>query len=244
MNKIQLSFSGAKPLDQDICNWAQILDNDQQAPGVQLDTIDVDIANLQENFLNCGIPRYTIQDLELLLFQAQEIDKRLQKWEESLPSSWRPIIVSEPVCIAPSITAAGLYQSHCTVHCSISISSMWNRYRASRIRVLTILQTCNPTEHTYQEQIQQLADDTCATVPFHLGNRTETGVMGDKRVLYPMVRGDKLMEEHYTIASAKGGINLLGPLTLLMGRTDLRQGQREWIGGQVRRIFKLYRLGN
>lgn len=237
-----MSFLGAQQLDEDIGTWAQILEDDQQSPGVKLDTINLDLANLQSEFQSCDSPKHEIQDLELLS-KALVINDRLQKWEESLPSSWIPIVVSGPSCIAPSIAAAGLYQPHCTVHRSVFVASIWNRYRVSRIRVLTIIRAYLHTETIHHEQSQQLIDDICATVPFHLGNRMETGVMGDKRVLYPTVRGERMMDEHYTIASAKGGINLLGPLTFLMERMDLRQGQREWIGAQIGRIFKLYRLG-
>ena len=70
----------------------------------------------------------------------------------------------------------------------------------------------------------------------------ETGELGDRRVFYPAVAGENLRDEHYTTASAMGGIRLLGPLGQLMGRSDLRKGQSQWIGGQVDRIFRVYRL--
>lgn len=238
-----MSFADAKPLDNDVGSWAPILDNEQQPPGFRLDTIIVDLANLQATIKHSNTFRHKVQDTELLA-QALDIDQRLQNWEESLPISWLPSHVYGPSCIAPSIVAAGVYQSHCTVHCSLSVSGIWNRYYSSRIRVLTILQTFLPSEVMYHQQIQQLVDNICAVVPFHLGDRMETSELGNKSVRYPTIRGEKLADEHYIIASAKGGIILLEPLGLLMGRTDLREGQREWIGGQIKRIYKLYRLGS
>jgi hypothetical protein len=48
---------------------------------------------------------------------------------------------------------------------------------------------------------------------------------------------------HYLHATAIGGYQLLDALTALVSMTvPLREGQREWIGGQITRVFKIYNI--
>lgn len=95
-----------------------------------------------------------------------------------------------------------------------------------------------------QNKIQQLADDICASIPFTLGDKIKPGAMGDRRVQYPHAPGQEVPAGHYQMAPAMGGFWLLGPLQMLMGlKIGLRDGQKQWIGGQLRRIAHIYNIG-
>jgi hypothetical protein len=95
-------------------------------------------------------------------------------------------------------------------------------------------------EHT----IQQLADDICASIPFYLGDRTRSGKMGDRNAQYPHAAGSSVPSTHYQMAPVSGGYQLLGVFsTLLNMDIKLRDGQRQWISGQLRRLSTIYNLG-
>jgi hypothetical protein len=65
--------------------------------------------------------------------------------------------------------------------------------------------------------------------------------MDDKRVQYPQAPGEDLPEGHYQMAPAMGGWQLLEILpSLIRLPAKLRPGQREWVGGQMMRIARLY----
>ena len=89
-------------------------------------------------------------------------------------------------------------------------------------------------------------NDICACIPFHLGDRIKPGIIGDKKVAYLHAAGEEIRESHYQMAPVQGGFQLLAPLGMLleMGtRVEMRKGQREWIGGQMMRVARIYNLG-
>ena len=112
-------------------------------------------------------------------------------------------------CVASSIRNAGLYQYHCDIYPSISIASIWNKYRLSRLTAQSIILSCLShcpsyatmiarAPHPCQNAIQLLADDICASVPFHLGDRIKPGRIGDRDVKYPREEGKEVSEEQFS----------------------------------------------
>ena len=92
--------------------------------------------------------------------------------------------------------------------------------------------------------IQQEADDICADVPFHIGDRTKPGAVGDTSVKYPHPAGVATPSSHYLHAPAIGGYQLFDPLTTLVSmKIILRDGQKEWISQQIKRVFRIYNIG-
>jgi hypothetical protein len=62
-----------------------------------------------------------------------------------------------------------------------------------------------------------------------------------KRVNYPHPAGVPTPPSHYLYATAIGGYQLFNPLTaLVIMPIQMREGQREWICGQIARVFKIY----
>jgi hypothetical protein len=105
------------------------------------------------------------------------------------------------------------------------------------------LSTVTDDISTRRHRIQQEADDICACVPYHIGDRNAPGAVGDKRVTYPHPIGVPTPLPHYLHATAIGGYQLLDALAALVSMTvPLREGQREWIGGQIMRVFKIYNI--
>jgi hypothetical protein len=249
------SFKTCKTVEYDPGEWANIPQYTVLPANSSLDGINLNLARLQ-----AAIPQdfatgsdSTSLDIKDIIEAARGIDRQLIEWSGTLPLSWLATRVTGEDSIPPSIGQAGLYQSHCHVYKSIQIAYLWNRQRLSRIRaqkiMLTQLLLQEPSlsnrmsQASCQNTIQQLADDICATLPFYLGDRTKPGRLGDRNVEYPHARGSPIPETHYQMAPAMGGYQLLGALgTLLRFDIILRNGQKQWIGGQLVRLARICRL--
>jgi hypothetical protein len=228
------------------------------SPDLQLDNINASVTffnasvirTLQSDETNPDSPE---SEIRKLLYEAWVIEKLLADWHANLPASWRPIKVSGEDCISASIQQAGLYQPHCHIYPSLPVSNTWNKYRVAQIRIhfgmLNLLSRFPSLSTTANEiskcrtRIQQEADDICACIPYHIGDRTKPGVCGDKRVKYPHPQGVPTPSSHYLHATAIGGYNLFTPLTALtVMALPLREGEREWIQGQIMRVFRIYNI--
>jgi hypothetical protein len=238
--------------------WGYLAADTDVSPDIQLDNIKVNLAifntsvtqvlKLDESNLDSRQ-----SEIRKLLCESSEIEKRLADWDANLPASWRPVKVSGENCISASIQRAGLYQPHCHVYPSLPVSKTWNKYRLAQITLqfgifnllsrFPSLSTAASNISTCRHRIQQEADDICACIPFHIGDRNVPGAVGDKRVKYPHPTGVPTPLPHYLHATAIGGYQLLDALTALVSTTvPLREGQREWIGGQIMRVFKIYNI--
>ena len=94
--------------------------------------------------------------------------------------------------------------------------------------------------NTAKQMIQELADDICGSIPFHLGTKI-SGTPGDTtNVEYPTDGISATTSDHRRAASALGGWFLFPALTAAKSATCLREGQQQWISGQLKRIGKLY----
>lgn len=200
-----------------------------------------------------------------LLARVRELDCRLVDWYDTIPEAWVPVTIwaTGGGGISDSIGAAGLYQSHCTVHESVFIANMLNGHACTRIKVQLLLLDCLELidadqvsfgddfeashsivsmRETAKSIVQDLADAICASIPFHLGDRNEALRIDDTSVQYPRIGISLLPQEHYITAAAHGGIFLITKLTQLLSLGPLlREGQREWILGQMGRIKRIYR---
>ncbi|KAF4638024.1 hypothetical protein G7Y89_g40 [Cudoniella acicularis] len=254
---IEKAYRDSQPLRDDVYSWKNIAEDSDLPPGVRLDTICMDVANLNASVVRLmqdqGEKNSHQTGIFPLLVQAAEIESRLAAWSTSIPSFWRPIAVHGPNCISPGIQRAGLYQQYCDVYPSITASGIWNKYRLAKIRVQrSILSLLSQHEQTAsnlaqqdlsQGRIQLEVDNICASIPYHLGDRTRPGRIGDKSIRYPHPPGISVPDIHYLRGLALGGFVLLNPLgAVLEMDLKLREGQREWIGGQLMRTFRVYNL--
>lgn len=233
--------------------WSELAPDSDQIPTVRLDTVNVDLANMQAYALallrNTDIPPgVRFNRIMQTITYLSDIDDRLTAWARSLPPAWIPIRVSGKEYIPPNIPQAGLYQPHCDIYTSVFIASLWNKQRLSQIRVKSLIMSCLAQEQVSpatikqreacQIWIQQAADYICASVPFNIGDRVQPE---DKNVRYPHAPGRPVPKDHYQTGPAMGGWSLLQPLGALWGmKIKLRDGQRQWIGGQMARIARIY----
>ena len=228
-----------------------------ESPHIQFDDINVDVANFNAQatrFLQSGegLESQLSRGRELL-DEAFKIERRLTDWKFNLPTSWRATEVSGRNCVSRSIQEAGLYQDHCYAYSCLAVSNTWNKYRMANMRIqfaisnllsqFPLLSTEVNEISIRRQQIQQEADNICACIPYHLGDRTMPGNVGDMNVDYPHPNGVPTPPSHYLHATAIGGFQLVNPLTTLLSmKVDLRDGQREWVYHQMMRLFKIYNV--
>lgn len=233
--------------------WAALLPASEELPGVRLDGINLDLANLRattQSITKMPPSHNEAYLIPSLLEDAADLEQRLAQWHESIPDSWLPTRISAPDEITPTLQ---LYQDYCDVYKSMFVASLWNKLRLSQISVrFTVLALLDYQPATSvnikkrlhsQSGIQQIADDICASVPYYIGDRMRPGRAGEPRINYPRVPGRPPIMDHYQTGPALGGWALILPLsTLIRMRISLRGGQRDWIRGQMGRTARIYNI--
>ncbi|KAI0967319.1 hypothetical protein F4678DRAFT_446243 [Xylaria arbuscula] len=145
-----------------------------------LSTIVIQLANFCADVKNIHI----VEPAEIIR-TALGIDADLVSLLISVPPSWSYTTVQVPIIDGNFITKA-IWGSHYHVYNSIAAASMWNNYRSARIVVQELIldtlrnlelywpdntpyfQQNNLVDHC-QQTILQLAEDICASAPFHFG---------------------------------------------------------------------------
>ena len=87
-----------------------------------------------------------------------------------------------------------------------------------------------------------MADDICASVPFHLGTKTFGGPSDRGEVQYPDDGKEKPSNDYRRSAAGLGGWFILEPLKMAAKAPALREGQQEWILKQIERIQRIYTI--
>lgn len=244
-------LSSEEPVSVDALALDGFVDNVPRTPGNRQDDLNIQVADLGDRAAQLDqtdlVGRPAVLDL---IRQATELDQQMLVWEGSAPPDWAPIRVSGDDCIPPRVRTTGVYQAHCDIYKSIFVAERFNTHRFARIKVQTIILKCldrldlsSPTAAatTSLNIIQTLADDFCASVPFHVGDRTSFARIDDKTTQYPHLPGCQVSDDHHAAASAFAGFLLTRRLgELLSLETPLRAGQKQWAGGQLLRIKTIY----
>ena len=251
-------------------------------PSAKLDLLNVDLADL--HVLARGGPEAANLSLhgfyEAVMERSLVLEKKLQAWRETLPKSWQPVPIPASQ-LHPSIREAGLYLDMCDVYSSLAVSHVNNAARSSHVGTLRLIALClrglkhigatpNPEIETYVAmRTQEIVDRFCASIPFHLGNRTSITFPHEHRE-YPQIptelrrlanyvdpfgnEVEMTMEDHARAAAAIGGWFIMTPLAGFLKAPAMREpevqpgplmrvlrpGQLEWIRGQMQRIQKIY----
>lgn len=193
----------------------------------------------------------------LLLDQAIELNERLIKWTRTLPGDWKFVATDKLEFPTGCLKHHFVYQDRIDVYTDLSIATTWNSYRVTRLRVLTIILSCIATlpepltdairGQTFiaRRSLQELVDDICGSVPFHLGTKICPGTDDRPSVEYPYVIR-KAGQELRRSCAGLGGWELIEPhyepLKNALMVDCLRAGQKEWIIEQLSRIGRLYGL--
>ncbi|KIN07450.1 hypothetical protein OIDMADRAFT_22333 [Oidiodendron maius Zn] len=254
-----MSFCNNTPVSDKVSQWSELFDDSTQIPRVRLDSIILGLTRLRSSASHLlRLPKSdefgSASQVKHLHNAAKDIDRRLEAWKISIPGSWTPTQVFGDQCIPPSVKKAGLYQGYCDVYPGIFHLTMWNKYRLSLIDIKRIIIGCldkNPSSPSLAEreacqtQIQEVVDDICASIPYFLGDRTQPGCPGDSVVKYPLTPEAPPTKDHCLAGPTQGGWAILEPMTALLKMDiTMRDGQRQWLEGQMARTTKVYRIGS
>lgn len=224
-----------------------------------------------------------------LLSKAITLDQRLRAWQNSLTTDWHPVPVAAPTLTTASIAPSQLADPEtitCDAYPSVQAADTWNQYRVYRLICLEIIWYCRTMQHrsaimplsgftqpleynahngliAITAQVQDLVDQICGSVPFHLGDRLA------RQSIDEFVRMDSIKYPLMPSAPASSGLSspisandtvralistgswyILGPLSFLVqcfsAQSDanvdpppLREGQLAWIKGQLLRIMEM-----
>ena len=254
----------SEPVSARLSKWSQAPQPLANSPALNFDSLNIELANLRalaSHLKQSG----DIDDMtpRLLLSKAVELDQQYVSWLKTIPPSWNPILVSGTERVPPSVRSAGLYQSYCFIYKNIFVADALNLFHCSRVKVHLVALTClecldvqseraeceipngSPVSITPEDAlsaIQVSADAICASVPYHLGDRVSIARLDDKSARYPST-GAPVAEDHHSESAAFGGWCLAGKLSeLLMPGVKLREGQKQWILGQMGRLQRLHAI--
>lgn len=194
------------------------------------------------------------QEVNDLLEYAISVDLLVAAWPVSLPEDWDPTPADGFDYPSGTAKSAFIYNDRKDMYIDLWVQSIWNQYRSARIKIQTVILDCiawldTPYEHqwywraVYANMVtQEMADDICASVPFALGTKLSGGPGNRDGIEYPYTGSQKVSEAHRRAASALGGWHLLEPMRTILRTTCLREGQKEWIMGQMQRVRRIYAL--
>jgi hypothetical protein len=180
-------------------------------------------------------PEDLLQKLEL----AQDIDHELEQWKNNLPSHWT--FSEQRNQEWPDSLA---YEGRCDTYYDVQVASVWNCYRRARIallgymvRLVRALRLLDVDGHEQLEDscishIKSIADDVCASVPFHLGTRTVT----NENVEFPSLGDAELDAIHRQTAVVHGWYLIVLPIQRLTKVETLPRKQKLWVARQYDRI--------
>jgi len=247
---IHRALHNNQPVPESMLECASLIEDIPRTAALRLDELDIALANISASASRLN-EHDADQELVIeLLSRAYELDRRYHAWGDSVPDGWI-VEVSGPQCIPWSVQQSGLYQDYCHIYQSIFVAHTFNTFRVSRIELQSAILVClthlgdgitNMASRAAIAIIQSMADDICASIPYHLGDRMGFRRIDDKTVQYPHLPTlSKADDEHILGAAAMGGWSLAQQLIIVLRlKSPLRDGQREWIVGQLHRLTKVY----
>jgi hypothetical protein len=202
---------------------------------------------LAENLFGEKRSQSTIEAILELIECCQHLDTALVTWRETIPSDWeytsRPNGTSAQDDFNPETSE--VYPGKVDVYPDIWIARAWNSYRTTRIFAQAVIlrsvawlagsDTQNPRVISQiaaalqaRQIVQQMVDEICASVPFHLGHPMTTSketpsTFGDN----PYTNAANSLEDPTT--ENLGGYFILWPLYLARSTRIIPSGQERWI---------------
>ncbi|KAL8870621.1 MAG: hypothetical protein Q9174_003376 [Haloplaca sp. 1 TL-2023] len=177
-----------------------------------------------------------------MLFSAEAVEAKFAAWQMQVPAEWWPTTLSRDS--APQeIIDAGFLGDSCDIYSDTSVCDVWNSFRTTRLRVLSLIADYDLTDSRQSTvmQIQQTVDEIFASIPFMLGSKVEPAGMYETEFVYPSLPGENVSMIHYQKAAATGGLTLFTPLmTLFSFMRYLRGDQKQFALQQFRRLGCLY----
>lgn len=253
-------------------------------PSAKLDLINAELANLHVTAPEGqdALAWSPIEFSKFILARAMAIDEKIESWRKSLPKSWQPVALPASD-LHPSIREAGVYGETVYVYSSLAVSHVHNASLRTHVGALRLVANClRDLEEGGAEpdlriaahlkmRLQEVIDRFCASVPYHLGNRTSLRFPSEPSE-YPNVpqelwrlanyvdpfgnRVEMRQEDHLRAAAAIDGWFVLTPVAAFLKPPVcrsvsahaeplmrlIRPGQHEWVLSQTQRLQKIYGL--
>ncbi|KAK7552588.1 hypothetical protein IWX49DRAFT_559987 [Phyllosticta citricarpa] len=173
-----------------------------------------------------------VNEARKLLQAATEVDTSLQSWLQWLPGVWQPRTVAMVHDLGPDVQQATRWIGPVHVYPDIYAAHVLNDYRVCRITTQSvILAACSAISPNFSDDetaalarrgryiTQQLVDDVCAGVPFHLE--------------YDLQQQGSAFAQDREAATALGGYLLVWHLFVCANVETIPLLQRTWLQGRL-----------
>ena len=212
-------------------------DEDQDLVVIQMRSLIYAVCHATKEMHNI-IQRVRLDDdslhsLSRLIRSSTLLDENMKTWEEQTYKTHQYHHVNAAQLWPPESPLAVGAPTTIHVYSSVSVASMWNLYRTTRLYLLKSISRSSSrlaheqgqdayspghkeSEATLQSQMQRLSNDVCASIPYMLGEVDE-----EKHV--QQNRHNK----------AAGGMFLLWPLGSLLPLGVLPPEQVAWVGERL-----------
>ncbi|KAL8956525.1 MAG: hypothetical protein Q9193_005977 [Seirophora villosa] len=187
-----------------------------------------------------------------ILDHAAKVEAQLSAWPESVPDDWWWKSSNTFNTLASHERKLYVYNRRVDIYPNIWVASVWNSYRSTMLLIqYTVLQTLGFLRSppltpdaarilAAIKSVQDLVDDICGGVPFHLGTKTLAGPANRAEVCYPDDGVTRPSSDYRKSAAGLGGWFVLEPLKTAAHAICLREGQQEWIWKQIERVQRIY----
>ncbi|KAH6661940.1 hypothetical protein F5X68DRAFT_218744 [Plectosphaerella plurivora] len=266
--EVRTSLRTGQPLPDAAGAWVE----DQKSaatppnPIAALDIIGASCSRLQISFIRlCTRPRSCpsfAARLAAWQLAVEDVESDLAAWAAALPAHWHPVWLVGGRDFHHSIPT---YAGACDAYAACQVASAWNSWRLYSVALAKMKYALLGAQDIHRQDIQDLVDNICHSLPFYLGNRSRASAMGDftdpdiHLPYHPSLEPEGAPEQaapgvpsmrHRRHVLAQGPWHVMGVLVWLLrliGEDDspllLRDGQLEWIRAQFNRTLAVLWLG-
>ncbi|KAF2876721.1 hypothetical protein BDV95DRAFT_235168 [Massariosphaeria phaeospora] len=225
----------SKPVDAfpGVNGWVANDINEENAAN-RLTLICIDLPNIRVRANTLTSLTYDAaqeSEARAILEFAKLVDTNLHEWYHTLPPEWRPRTVAMVYEQPADVTTAEQWPGEQHVYHDVSLASIVNDYRVSRIFCQRVIMACltwlsyggnYDSTSAYDRSIyvlRQMVDEISACVPFHMN--------------YDLQPVAKELGLERNAAEAFGGYALVWPLYVSANAEIVPQLQRDWLSGRL-----------
>ncbi|KAI9829494.1 MAG: hypothetical protein M1819_006314 [Sarea resinae] len=204
-----------------------------------------------------------VNSIKGLIDRALELDAALALWPSTLPTTWKRTRHTrvKPTPGDSDNEILEEYPKNVDTYTDIWTASVWNSYRVARMFTLSIIirvislslggsvldpdfenkhpeVLLIPAYGQAKERLQEMVDEVCASIPYHIGYTTDTKA---SRELYESQKFRPSIPDGILGAKALGGTFLISPLVVARSAMTTPGDQRRWIRGRLMAIAQQYR---
>lgn len=197
-------------------SWAEPIQRKDESPANRFSELNDRIAGVRAK-----IKRESICTPSVVASLLLPVDNELELWRRTLPPSWE---YRRYMSLNPWTDT---YKSHYDLYSDLWVASVWNSYRSVRLMIHEHIMSTTLKYGLEEDKellqitttvLQDMADDVCYSVPFHLGHQSQIDVEIQDDVAIP------------------GGYLLMWPLFLSGMLRTTPTTQKRWIASKLRQI--------